>query len=368
MQVEETPTLIPPKKRLVKKLGGLNGHVDHIVVFQGHKGSPPGDSISSPVSEGGLLADMKEVSQDRMSTPVLSEAGTKETLSPVVENGHPLGLAGLPELASVTTGSLSQSDQSLDLDIIRDVKKAKTKKRVNICTDRGEPEDEVGAETAALRRGSETSDSVADHSVISSSTDGCLTMTGTIKRGKKAGQSVDVRLNISREELEVLEATIAAKKRGGPAPVSSCLLCGPRHGPHVAVWTALCLPFAVAVSGAYSFYMGTLTWYNVFTYYTEEKPLICRILVSPFVILMYPFLIVVFTLGLGLYAGFTQLSWFFDSWLKEITDLEKGFYGWLCAALKHEDCSPYEVVVLTDIQGSLEGGPTIRSSSEDSTI
>nr|CAD7266330.1 unnamed protein product [Timema shepardi] len=228
-------------------------------------------------------------------------------------------------MSGTSTRETLDSDASMDLT-------RKSRKRVNICEE---------DESCALRCGSETSDSLAD------SVDPCLTMSGTIKRGKKAGQSVDVRLNISREELEVLEATIAAQKHGSVS--SRRLLCGLRRGPHIALWTVLCLPFVVAVSGLYSFYVGTLTWYNVFTYYTEEKPLVCRVLVSPVLILLYPFLIVVLTLGLGVYAGLVQVSWFLESWYKEISDLEKGFYGWLCAALGYEDCAPYEVVVLTEI-------------------
>lgn len=299
--------------------------------------------------------------------------------SPITENGCVSGIFDSSSAVALhqqeqasTSNSLSQSEQSLNMDLIHETvgtKMAKAKKKVNICTDREDLEEEdtsSNVETVALRRGSETSDSVADHSGVSGSTDGCLTMTGTIKRGKKAGQSVDVRLNISREELEVLEAAVAAKRHSSSSP-SSLFSCGPKKGPHITMWTALCLPFAVAVSGVYSFYMGTITWYNVFTYYTDEKPILCRILVSPFLILLYPFLILIFTVGLGLYAGIVQISWFLDSWYKEITDLEKGFYGWLCAALKHEDCCPYEVVVLTDIQSSVEVSRPVRSSSEDST-
>lgn len=316
-----------------------------------------------------------------LNTPIGSDINGKKPSESqlVLENGHVTGIhsssSGMalhhPEQGSTNT-SVSHSEQSLNMDLFHDTmetKKSKAKKKVNICTDREDGEEEdtsSNIETVALRRGSETSDSVADHSGVSGSTDGCLTMTGTIKRGKKAGQSVDVRLNMSREELEVLEAVITAKRHNSASP-SSWLSCGPRKGPHVMIWTVLCLPFAVAISGVYSFYMGTITWYNVFTYYTEEKPVLCRILISPFLILLFPFLILIFTIGLGLYAGIVQISWFLDSWYKEITDLEKGFYGWLCAALKHEDCSPYEVVVLTEIQSSVEVVQPIRSSSEDST-
>lgn len=216
---------------------------------------------------------------------------------------------------------------------------SKVKKRVNICTD-----ENIG-ETTVLRRASETSDSAADKSITScAAADKCLTMTGTIKRGKKAGQNLDVRLNISREELEVLEANIAAKEN------QSCTLCGFTKGPHIFLWTVLCLPVATIISSIYSFYIGTLLWYNIFTFVTEEKNLLYRILLTPILILLYPFIIILFTFGLGFYAGIIQISWYLDSWSKEITDWEKGFYGWLCSTIGLEDCSPYEVVILTNIQ------------------
>lgn len=296
--------------------------------------------------------------------------------SPILQNGHSKGIvksvSGLTQINDLNASGVNflQNDQEYNCDTIKsetEAKESKMKKRVNICTEHDELDDEeaiTNLETVALRRGSETSDSVADHSAMSCSTDGCLTMTGTIKRGKKAGQNVDVKLNISREELELLEASIASKRASQPG--NSCMVCGLRKGPHVTVWTAFCIPFAIVVSGIYSFYIGTITWYNIFTYYTEEKPVLCRLFISPFLILLYPFLILIFTLGLGIYAGAIQISWFYESWYKEITDLEKGFYGWLCAVLKHEDCSPYEVVILTDIQVPPEIENT-RSSSDDFT-
>lgn len=78
-----------------------------------------------------------------------------------------------------------------------------------------------------------------------------------------------------------------------------------------------------------------------------------RILISPFLILFYPFLIVLLSFGLGLYAAVIQISWLWDSWIKEITDFEKGFYGWLCNALDLSECSPYQVVVLSGIHASV---------------
>ena len=38
-----------------------------------------------------------------------------------------------------------------------------------------------------------------------------------------------------------------------------------------------------------------------------------------------------------------QVSWRGDLWRKELTDPEKGFYGWFCNRLNLPDCSPYQV-------------------------
>ena len=288
-----------------------------------------------------------------------SNSKTSFDLFPIKEN-HQIEVQ---ENEPISLTSLSQSDQSLEFD--SSMKRTrKAKKKVNICTD--EDDDSVTVETAALRRHSETSDSVADHSAMSVSTgDGCLTVTGTIKRGKKAGQSVDVRLNMSREELEQLEAAITSSKRNSIS-AGRCP-CSLRSGPHITLWTFICLPIAFLISSIYSFYMGTLTWYNIFTLYSEEKPIIYRILITPILILLYPFVIFLLTFGLGIYAALIQISWFWNRWLKEITDLEKGFYGWLCSALKHEDCSPYEVVILTDLQTSLDAARDAISASQESS-
>lgn len=211
----------------------------------------------------------------------------------------------------------------------------KVRKKVNIYTE--EP-----TETTALRQSSEASESQAEQSITCNGTEKYITMTGTVKRGKKVGQNLDVKLNISREELEILDANIAAKSQ------QSCWSM--LSGPHVFMWSLFCFPFAVVVSFVYSVYMGTLMWYNVFTYTTEEVHLIWRVLLSPFLILLYPLFIIFSSLSLGLYSGCIQISWYFHTWQKEITDWEKGFYGWLCSALHLEDCAPYEVIVLTDIQ------------------
>lgn len=214
---------------------------------------------------------------------------------------------------------------------------ARTKKKVNICTDEGETE--VCC--------SETSES-CDRSSTG------LTMVGTIKRGRKAGQNVDVRLNISREELEMMEANLAAKPRPSKCSLST--------GPHVTLFSIVMFPLALVISSLYSFYLGTLTWYNIFTYVTEDKSLICKVFLPPLLILTYPPVILLLTIGLGVFAAFAQISWDCSSWYKEFSDYEKGFYGWFCSLIDMEECSPYEVVILTDIK------VTSEKNSQDSIL
>ena len=45
---------------------------------------------------------------------------------------------------------------------------------------------------------------------------------------------------------------------------------------------------------------------------------------SPFVLLLYPVWIIPVTFGLGIYGGFSQISWYWPNWRKELTDPEKG--------------------------------------------
>uniref|UniRef100_A0A170Y320 Transmembrane protein 169 n=1 Tax=Triatoma infestans TaxID=30076 RepID=A0A170Y320_TRIIF len=45
--------------------------------------------------------------------------------------------------------------------------------------------------------------------------------------------------------------------------------------------------------------------------------------------------------------------------------MEKGFIGWFCSIIKLEECSPYEVVVLTDIKVSSDQE---KCNSQDSIL
>lgn len=190
---------------------------------------------------------------------------------------------------------------------------------------------------------------------------------GTITRGKRAGQQTDVKVNISREELELIESTHAKLKaeieetsgaRDGAGIINVarpskkrccyfwCCKCGVKRGPHIWIWSFLCFPFVFLMASVYSFYMGTLTWYNVFSWYTEEKPFLCRILMAPVLIISYPVFILVATVGLGVYAACSQLTCQWLIWASHVQDLEKGFYAWLCSFLQLEECSPYTEIVI----------------------
>lgn len=251
------------------------------------------------------------------------------------------------ESSSATPNSLSQtqSENSFEMGNLSDSLKnsARRKKKVNITSGTLEPEN-TDTEVTALRIDSEESMSV--DSTLDSSKDGYLTMTGTIKRGKKKGQSVDVKLNISREELEIIEAAIVAEEYN-KMDISKCSLY---NGPHIFLFTLICIPFVALISGAYSFYIGTMAWYNIFNYIAEEMSVCKKLIIGPIVVMLYPFLIFIFTVGLGLYAGIVQLTFSGANWWKGVCDFEKGFYGWLCNTIGMSECSPYEVVILMDVK------------------
>lgn len=185
-------------------------------------------------------------------------------------------------------------------------------------------------------------------------------MTGTIKRGKKVGQEFNVQLNISRDELEKIELALKLEEK---QKSTKCCQCSLGAGLHVLLWSILCFPFVLIISSAYSFYMGTITWFAIFNYFSEEKTYLHKLFMSPILIVLYPLVIILCTLGLGIYASWKQISLSFRSWYNEVSDLEKGFYNWLCGALKLSVCSPYEVVILTEIRDT-NTEPIVQSSEE----
>lgn len=292
--------------------------------------------------------------------------------------------------SSIATPS-SYSESSLDGKSNRShdclTSRSLSKKKVNIRTDfvydrKHSPsitanyEDlESGGETSGLNDGDPVRhNSISRYNTMSSvKTDSYLTMTGTIKRGRKKGQSVDLQLNMSLDELERINVAALTAVANNGQKRAACFVCSRTMGLHILLLSLLCLPFVTVVTSIYSFYIGTLTWYNMFNYFSEEKSYVHKLLMSPLLVLLYPLLIVLCTLGLGVYAGFVQLSVCFTSWVNEIGDIEKGFYGWLCSFLRMSDCSPYEVVILMDLKlqpedGAAETLPNTTSSTEELSL
>ncbi|KAG7253982.1 hypothetical protein CRUP_025534, partial [Coryphaenoides rupestris] len=159
-----------------------------------------------------------------------------------------------------------------------------------------------------------------------------ITLTGTITRGKKKGQLVDIHVTMTEKELRELakskerldaecEAGDGSSRRcglgvcQGPHDGSSrrCGL-GVCQGPHVVLWSLSCAPLVFLLSFVTSFYYGTLTWYNVFLVYNEERTFWHKITVCPFLIVFYPLLIMPVALSLALYSAVVQVSWAFGAW------------------------------------------------------
>ncbi|XP_045779266.1 transmembrane protein 169 [Maniola jurtina] len=402
----EQPIFILPKKRNGKKAITIAGHVDHIITVQGVGDNELPSKYKnglSPVSEhvvNGIIHSTMDglKSNMKINLPIINDVNDEDPnetnsqsdqklqkngyqslstinssreiidLSPIYENSSDacsshgdlrefndsemqrscrILNSDNNESSCATPNSLSQtqSENSFEMGPMTDSLKnsAKRRKRVNIAPGIVE-NDNTDTEITALRVESEGS--ISPECSLSENRDGYLTMTGTIKRGKKKGQNVDVKLNISREELEIIEAAIVAEEYN-KMDVSKCSLY---NGPHIFLFSLLCIPFVACISAMYSFYMGTMAWYNIFTHVTEDFSCFKKVLLAPIVILSYPFLIVIFTVGLGLYAGIAQLTFSGANWWKDVSDFEKGFYGWLCNTLGMSECSPYEVVVLMDVK------------------
>nr|XP_019945617.1 PREDICTED: transmembrane protein 169 [Paralichthys olivaceus]XP_019945618.1 PREDICTED: transmembrane protein 169 [Paralichthys olivaceus] len=186
-----------------------------------------------------------------------------------------------------------------------------------------------------------------------------VTLTGTITRGKKKGQVVDIHVTLTEKELRDLAKSkerLDAECEAGEGAKRTCSLsvC---QGPHVVLWSISCAPVVFLLSFITSFYYGTLTWYNVFLVYNEERTFWHKITICPFLIIFYPMLIMPVALSLALYSAVVQVSWAFGEWWQVVRDLEKGFCGWACGKLGLEDCSPYSIVELLDsdtVSGTLQ--------------
>ena len=104
--------------------------------------------------------------------------------------------------------------------------------------------------------------------------------------------------------------------------------------------------FVWPAATAYAFYLGTLTWYNIFIAFNEEMSC-CHKLLSPFVLLLYPLWIAPVTLLVGLAGAAASISWYWDSWTDAVTTcLDCGFFNWFCNLVGFGDASPYHVIVM----------------------
>ena len=182
-----------------------------------------------------------------------------------------------------------------------------------------------------------------------------VTMTGTITRGKKRGQSVDIELDLTEHELTQLSNDCNEVRNtygdnrnneNDEKPLYSC--CNLTSGLHIAFLGMFCVPFVIFAAFLVCLYFGLLTWYNIFSYYYDERTICHRIFFCPLLILIFPIFIIITAIFIAIYASVIQISWTYDDWKNEIGSFEKGFYGWLCSFLSLEACSPYSVVVLTD--------------------
>lgn len=169
--------------------------------------------------------------------------------------------------------------------------------------------------------------------------------TGTIKRGtKKSNEVTEVQVELTEKEILKLNKSI---KRDKDEQHNKQNL-GIGKGPHIIFLSIVCIPFAFLFSIAFSFYIGTITWYNIYINLSEERTIWHKILLCPFLIIFFPFIIPIPSLLIAMYSMFIQLSWNISSWLQEWRDLEKGFFVWLCHVLKLPECVPYEIVIIDD--------------------
>lgn len=278
-----------------------------------------------------------------------------------------------------TAAPTSRSEDNLDINRAPTDTVRQFKKRVNILTSVDHPSSKQKLCSSSISFENEHAESTEESNEVNllnsknsslartRSPDNYLTMTGTIKRGKKKGQCLDVQLNISRDELEKINSTALKMQEVNEESKQSCCVCSLASGLHILLLSLLSLPFVVVITSIYAFYVGTITWYNMFIYFIEEKSYLHKLLMSPLLIIAYPIGILLCTIGLAIYSGIVQISTKFVKWSNEIADIEKGFFGWLCNFLHLSDCSPYEVVILTDLKVPDETVPA-NSSTEELSI
>lgn len=186
-----------------------------------------------------------------------------------------------------------------------------------------------------------------DSANLNSRNDRMVTLTGTIRRGHRQDQVVEVLFEVPEKELNRMKARTTKNEH-----ITSCG-CG--RGLHILLFTLLFSPFAFIASIFTTFYVGTMCWYNVYLYVSEELTVCHKIFLCPLLLVVYPVFIAISTFCLSVVSAVRQLSWNMSNWCREIHDYDKGFFAWLCNRLNVPQCAPYEVVILDEALLGPEG-------------
>ncbi|XP_066510946.1 transmembrane protein 169-like [Hoplias malabaricus] len=254
------------------------------------------------------------------------------------------------EVESVPEVVIPAPCQPEEMEKNRTRRKKKKKKEIIYRSETEDQDEGEGSEVTAPDEMSEDIDGV-----FSSTGNGVcdpdgrfVTLTGTITRGKRKGELVEIRLELTDRELRDMARSKERldKECDGPGPQSTS--CRPGRGPHILLWSLSCSPFIFLLAFITSFYYATLTWYNIFLVYHEERSFVLKVVVCPLLVLSYPLLVMVLSLFVAFYAVLAQFCWSFGAWRQAVADLEKGVCGWACGKLGLEDCAPYSVVELLD--------------------
>ncbi|KFM72328.1 Transmembrane protein 169, partial [Stegodyphus mimosarum] len=254
MEVLDKPVFVPPRKRGSKSSSRSSNESLQMLGM---------GSVNNSSSQSCTKIDHR--ANRKLHQPVPPEQ-VKERPNVKINSNSQIHKAGSPGKRSLTYHNQStktNNGRSDESDLNSDVSDC-----VHI-NDSGYAEIELSNERSALNSRSVSS--------IGSCAGSFVTMTGTVKRGRKKGQTMDMKVQMSREELDELEHSIMSQQIEDD---DRCFF-GLRKGPHILTLSLILVPFVMILSAAYSFYMGTMTWYNILVYFSEKKTIFHKIFVSP---------------------------------------------------------------------------------------
>ncbi|KAM4776849.1 transmembrane protein 169 isoform 2-T6 [Cyanocitta cristata] len=191
-----------------------------------------------------------------------SSSGMEETVQKDSKSGGQSPRCGTMRRAVATTVTFD-GEATMD----RRKKKKKESRPESIIVYRSENDNKVEEEQVD-EEGGERSSEEGSKFLGQSMTDGVwsmpldsryVTLTGTITRGKKKGQMVDIHVTLTDKELQELAKSKEPSKEDVTEKKKKCDV-GLDRGPHIVLWTIICLPIIFVVSFVVSFYYGTITW------------------------------------------------------------------------------------------------------------